>query len=135
MQVQQAGVERLVCQAQMRMAAALLAGGQLRPFPAPFNSEAQRFEQRFGFMQRLQRPEPLAFDQYARSVDISSAPRFTPLSCETIAVLLRLGYVHILARPCILPAASLSLWGFASYTVRRLLLKARAVFQLYAPVI
>ncbi|KAK9901701.1 hypothetical protein WJX75_009287 [Coccomyxa subellipsoidea] len=71
-EVQQAGVERLVCQAQMRMAAALLAGGQLRPFPAPFNSEAQRFEQRFGFVQRLQRPEPLAFDQYARSVDIST---------------------------------------------------------------
>ena len=57
----------------MRLAAGLLASGQLLPYPAPFNSEAQRFEQRFGFMHRLHRPEPLAFDQYARSVDISSA--------------------------------------------------------------
>ncbi|CAL8468026.1 g7565 [Coccomyxa elongata] len=71
-EAQTAGVERLVCQAQMRLAAGLLASGQLPPYPAPFNSEAQRFEQRFGFMHRLHRPEPLAFDQYARSVDIST---------------------------------------------------------------
>lgn len=88
MQVQQAGVERLLCQAQMRMAAALLAGGQLRPFPAPFNGEAQRFEQRFGFLHRLQRPEPLAFDQYARSVDISSTLLCIPLLCRVLMIML-----------------------------------------------
>lgn len=72
--MQGAHVERLVCQAQMRLAAALLAAGRLQPLLGPFNGEAQRFQQRFAFAQRLQRPEPLFFDQYARSVDVSSAP-------------------------------------------------------------
>jgi hypothetical protein len=70
-QVREAGVERVLCQALMRVAAGLTRAGHLPPYPAPFNAEEQRFEQRFAALHRLQRPEPLPYQQYARSVDVS----------------------------------------------------------------
>ena len=72
-QVQGAGVQRLLSQACMRLAAGLTAAGRLPPHPAPFNSPAQHFEQRFGRFNALQRPEPLTHMQFTRSVDVTCA--------------------------------------------------------------
>lgn len=77
-QVRMAGVERLLCQAHMRLAAGLLRAGHLQPFPAPFNSGEQHFEQRFAALHPLQRPEPLSYQQYARSMDVSCEPLSFP---------------------------------------------------------
>jgi hypothetical protein len=36
----------------------------------PFNSEAQRFDQRFAAFHQLQRPEPLTYEQYVQSTSV-----------------------------------------------------------------
>ena len=72
-QVQRAGCERLLAQACMRAAAGLARAGRLPAHPAPFNGPEQRFEQRFGALAALSRPEPLTFAQFERSVDVSGA--------------------------------------------------------------
>lgn len=68
-QALEASLERTLCQAHMRLAAGLARAGRLRPGGGPFNSEAQRFEQRFSALHRLAHPEPLDYDQFASAVD------------------------------------------------------------------
>ena len=52
----------------MRLTAGLAASDIMRPLPAPYNGEEQRFEQRFGFMHHLAAPEPLFYHQYAENM-------------------------------------------------------------------
>lgn len=39
----------------------------------PFNSEATRYEQRFGSFAFMQRPMPLLYDQYIAAMDVTGA--------------------------------------------------------------
>jgi hypothetical protein len=50
-----------------------LTGGQTLT-ELPFNSEAQRFDQRFAAFHQLQRPEPLTYEQYVQSTSVEGVP-------------------------------------------------------------
>jgi hypothetical protein len=73
MQIAQAGATRQLCQGMMHMCVALSAAGVMAQPPLPFNGQRERFEQRFGSLHILTRPEPLGYEQYAASVDMKGA--------------------------------------------------------------
>ena len=55
----------------MRLAAGLSRGGYLGSLPSLFNTEEERFQQRFAALSVLFRPEPLTYDQYRTSMDMT----------------------------------------------------------------
>lgn len=69
-QAAHAAAMRHLCQGLMHMCVGLTASGVLTPPALPFNSEAERFEQRFGSFHILTRPEPLAYQQFEASVEL-----------------------------------------------------------------
>ena len=73
-----AAAMRLLCQGLMQMAVALSAAGILDPPPLPFNSPAERFEQRFGSFHILTRPEPLTYEHFRPVVDLNVTPDVKP---------------------------------------------------------
>ena len=70
-QVRHAQLHRQLCQSHMRLAAGLSRGGYLGSLPSLFNTEEERFQQRFAALSVLFRPEPLTYEQYRASVDIT----------------------------------------------------------------
>lgn len=72
MQAAAAAGMRHLCQGLMNMAVALQAAGVLAPPPLPFNSAAERFEQRFGCLHILTRPEPLGYGFFETATDLKS---------------------------------------------------------------
>lgn len=60
---------RMAAQGIMRSCLAMQVAGKGRPVASPFNGAAQRFEQRFGLLQMLARPEALACGAYIQSMD------------------------------------------------------------------
>lgn len=76
-------LQRHLCQGMLRMMVALREMG-LVPVPdVPFNSELQRFDQRFACFHLLVRPDPLHYDQYQHSVAVD--PGITPSTLLTLA--------------------------------------------------
>jgi hypothetical protein len=69
-QAAHAAAMRQLCQGLMHMCVALEASGVLAPPALPFNSAAERFEQRFGSFHILTRPEPLTYQQFEATVDL-----------------------------------------------------------------
>jgi hypothetical protein len=66
---------RTLCQGLMHMLLGLAAGGVLAPPPLPFNSAAERFDQRFGSFHIIVRPEVLEHSMFEDSVSpIKAAP-------------------------------------------------------------
>ena len=59
--------DRLMCQGMMRLTLGLSWLGLVQPPLAPFNSEKERFHQRFNSFDQLLRPPPLSFDDFKRS--------------------------------------------------------------------
>lgn len=59
--------DRMMCQALMRVGLGLVWLGLVMPPPAPFNSERERFQQRFKVFDQLVRPAPLTYDDFQRS--------------------------------------------------------------------
>ena len=55
------------------MLLALGASGILAPPQLPFNGPSERFEQRFGSLHILTRPEPLGYNQFVETTDIKGA--------------------------------------------------------------
>jgi hypothetical protein len=47
--------------------------GMWSPPKLLFNSQAQRYDQRFASFHTLQRPDPLAYEQYVASTDVTGA--------------------------------------------------------------
>ena len=64
-------MHRHMCQALMRSSLSLREAGLLPVPESPFNSEEERFEQRFGAFGVLVLPEPLRLEQYLASMDTS----------------------------------------------------------------
>ncbi|KAK9845848.1 hypothetical protein WJX81_004103 [Elliptochloris bilobata] len=79
-EAREAGLERALCQAHMRLAAGLARAGRLRPGGGPFNVEAQRFEQRFSALHRLLHPEPLDYSQFASAVGATGGGGALPMA-------------------------------------------------------
>ena len=72
-QVSHAQLHRQLCQSHMRLAAGLSRGGYLGSLPSLFNTEEERFQQRFAALSVLFRPEPLTYDQYRTSMDMTGS--------------------------------------------------------------
>ena len=62
---------RQLCQSHMRLAAGLSRGGYLGTLPSLFNTEEERFQQRFAALSVLFRPKPLTHAQYCTSMDMT----------------------------------------------------------------
>lgn len=69
-QAAHAAAMRHLCLGLAHMSVALVASGVLAPPALPFNSAAERFEQRFGSFHILTRPEPLGYQQFEASVEL-----------------------------------------------------------------
>ncbi len=74
-----------MCQGLMRVATGLMACGAIPNPEMPFNSEATRYEQRFGSFAFMQRPMPLLYDQYTAAMDVTGASLL--LTCLQLHVL------------------------------------------------
>ena len=61
----------------MRVATGLMACGAIPNPDMPFNSEATRYEQRFGSFAFMQRPMPLMYEQYTAAMDVTG-------DCQTV---------------------------------------------------
>ncbi|GFR41695.1 hypothetical protein Agub_g2442 [Astrephomene gubernaculifera] len=74
-----------LCQGMLRLMAGLrLAGSVPEPrTPLPFNSKAQRFDQRFASFGALLRPPPLSYDDYLTSMDPGRSDAAQLLSLAT----------------------------------------------------
>ena len=70
LQVRHAHLHRQLCQAFMRLAAGLTKAGYLGGLPSLFNTEEERFHQRFASFSVLFRPEPLSYSHYSKSIDM-----------------------------------------------------------------
>ena len=70
LQVRHAHLHRQLCQAFMRLAAGLTKAGYLGGLPSLFNTEEERFHQRFASFSVLFRPEPLSYSHYSKSLDM-----------------------------------------------------------------
>eukprot|EP00884_Botryococcus_braunii_P020280 jgi/Botrbrau1/6936/Bobra.0215s0015.1 len=81
-QTQDAAVERVLCQAFTQLSVALGACGVSPTKDAAFNTEEQRYEQRFAAFQRLSRPQYLSYDQFCDNVRIA---KLTPHQLVEIA--------------------------------------------------
>ena len=68
LQVRHAHLHRQLCQAYMRLAAGLTKAGYLGGLPSLFNTEEERFHQRFAAFSVLFRPEPLSYSHYSKSI-------------------------------------------------------------------
>ena len=55
----------------MRLAAGLNKAEYLGSLPCLFNTEEERFQQRFATLSMLNRPEPLSYSYYRRSMDMT----------------------------------------------------------------
>jgi len=68
-------VERMMCQGVMRLASGLSVLGMLpAPSAASFNSDRERYEQRFGFLKQLLRPEYLPYEDFMQSTLSEGVP-------------------------------------------------------------
>ncbi len=67
----------------MRSLLAAKAMGLVNDPPLPFNSLAQRFEQRFSCFTSVVRPEPVSFNDYVASTDTSNIDALTLLKMAT----------------------------------------------------
>ena len=76
LQVRHAHLHRQVCQAHMRLAAGLNKAEYLGSLPCLFNTEEERFQQRFATLSMLIRPEPLSYSYYRRSMDMTGVAPF-----------------------------------------------------------
>ncbi|CAL5223000.1 g5447 [Coccomyxa viridis] len=70
-EVRHAHLHRQLCQAHMRLAAGLNKAEYLGSLPCLFNTEEERFQQRFATLSMLIRPEPLSYSYYRRSMDMT----------------------------------------------------------------
>lgn len=60
-------IERTMCQGFVKLCRGLEELGVLGPpATAVFNTEQERFEQRFGAFQQIYRPEPLGFEHFVQ---------------------------------------------------------------------
>ena len=75
-------MHRHMCQALMRSSLSLREAGLLPVPESLFNSEEERFEQRFGAFGVLVLPEPLRLEQYLASMDTSRE-----LGCEPSVII------------------------------------------------
>jgi len=57
----------MMCQGILRMAMGLSQLGMISAPPAPFNSHRERYEQRFGCLRQLLRPEYLPYEEFAQA--------------------------------------------------------------------
>lgn len=73
LQIAHSAALRHLCQGMMHMLVALSAAGVLSPPELPFNSMEERYDQRFGSLHILTRPEPLAYSVYKAAVDLKGA--------------------------------------------------------------
>lgn len=71
LQARHAHLHRQLCQAFMRLAAGLTKAGYLGGLPSLFNTEEERFHQRFASFSVLFRPEPLSYSHYNKSIDMT----------------------------------------------------------------
>lgn len=82
----QAMAMRHLCQGLMNMVVGLSAAGILSPPPLPFNSMAERFDQRFGSFHILTRPEPLTYEHFAAAVDLKDTKPQALLSAAGLSL-------------------------------------------------
>ena len=66
----------------MRLAAGLNKAGYLGSLPCLFNTEEERFQQRFATLSLLIRPEPLSYSYYSRSMDMTGTA--SSLNCPVV---------------------------------------------------
>ena len=64
-----AAIDRAMCQGMMRLCLALGWAGMISPPPASFNTDKERFHQRFSKFEVVFRPPPLQFEEFQRSTD------------------------------------------------------------------
>ncbi|KAL4459016.1 hypothetical protein ABPG75_013881 [Micractinium tetrahymenae] len=67
-------LERTVCQGMFHAAIALQQLGCIQVPATPFNTEEHRYEQRFGCLEILCRPELMPYEQFRASTDASGLP-------------------------------------------------------------
>lgn len=78
-----------MCHSLTYLMAALRKCGVLRSMDGSFNTEEQRYEQRFVAFQRLTRPDYLPYDEYRSFVDLHDTRTSPAGSC------LHLSHVHL----------------------------------------
>ena len=89
---------RLMCQAMFRLAVGLQMIGRLPSPAAPYNSEEQRFEQRFMAYFPLSSPQHLDYIQFKEAMDVKGATP-APTDCFPSAVQVSLSYATKTAAP------------------------------------
>jgi len=88
-------LQKSLSQGLLRMMAGLALDGTVEVKPGPFNSECEWFAQRFAAFHHLSRPDPLTYEQYVDSVDMTGVSKETmlKLGAEAFAMASRLGQV------------------------------------------
>jgi hypothetical protein len=66
-------VHKMLAMGTVRVLLSLPMLGMWSPPKLLFNSQAQRYDQRFASFHTLQRPDPLAYEQYVASTDVTGA--------------------------------------------------------------
>ena len=85
-QAAQSSAMRPLCQGLMHMLVGLSAAGVQAPPELPFNSAAERYEQRFGSFHILTRPEPLAYSQFEAATATAGAEPGSVLAAAIAAL-------------------------------------------------
>ncbi|CAI5936146.1 unnamed protein product, partial [Closterium sp. NIES-64] len=75
---------QLLCKAYVRLLAAFVLDGKLNQRPSPFNSDRQRYQQRYAVLKRVQLPEPLSYAAFQRAVSPAglSVPELYQMSLD-----------------------------------------------------
>ncbi|CAI5521264.1 unnamed protein product [Closterium sp. Naga37s-1] len=75
---------QLLCKAYVRLLAAFVEDGKLPQRPSPFNSDRQRYQQRYAVLKRVQLPEPLSYAAFQRAVSPAglSVPELYQMSLD-----------------------------------------------------
>ncbi|CAI5482556.1 unnamed protein product, partial [Closterium sp. Yama58-4] len=76
---------QLLCKAYVRLLAAFVLDGKLHQRrPSPFNTDRQRYQQRYAVLKRVQLPEPLSYAAFQRAVSPAglSVPELYQMSLD-----------------------------------------------------
>ncbi|CAI5474107.1 unnamed protein product [Closterium sp. Yama58-4] len=75
---------QLLCKAYVRLLAAFVLDGKLTQRPSPFNTDRQRYQQRYAVLKRVQLPEPLSYAAFQRAVSPAglSVPELYQMSLD-----------------------------------------------------
>ncbi|KAI8470361.1 MAG: Mak10 subunit, NatC N-terminal acetyltransferase-domain-containing protein [Monoraphidium minutum] len=82
----QAAALRPLCQGLMQMCVGLEAAGVLAPPPLPFNGPRERFEQRYGSLHVLTKPDAPTYEAFEAAADLRGAPAEAALSAAGAAL-------------------------------------------------